>query len=362
MSGNDAVTPASDFAALSDSEIRETMEGQAETTIATCIRVRDYLRDNHLSMKGFARECGIPHGTLSGFFNGTYNGNYEKTADRLEQYFAALEKKRIFGGCTDFVNTHTSRALCKVYEKTRYNRRIQFIQSAEQCGKTKTAEYYTRANNSGRTVLVTLEPGGTSNPFGVFMRLFAEAMGISTDHQKIMEVRMNIRAKLKRCDLVIIDEGHMVNKWGPQAQVDFWNYLRIAIHSNGERGIVIQWTNSDAMHDLNVFRVATRYNLGQLLGRTVNEPIEIHGNDIPVDDVALMVERYFKPKAATLRKLHDLATRPMIGHFGLLNDILTRAWSESQVEKKPMNDELILEIANDTLANLEKHKDLYKEL
>lgn len=328
---------------------------------AQVIRLLEYAISQGLSIKQLEDKTRISIGTLSPLFAANYPGNYDRIARRIETFFIEEENTRIFGGCRDFVKTKVSESLWKIFEKTRYNRRIQIIQSEEQLGKTRSATEYAHAHNSGRTVLVTLQPGGTSNPFGVFLRDMAKATGVTNDGtRRIMDVRFGIRGELEGCDLVLIDEFHAVEKWSDRAVSDLLDYIRTELHCDGSRGVVIIATNSDVMTLLQSFRKRTRYNIGQLLGRMCNEIVQLYPDEVPLDDVRLLVERYYKPSKATLQKLYDLACRPKLGHFGLLDDIMSRAWADSQLDGVPLTDELVISKARETLEGIEKRSELYK--
>lgn len=320
----------------------------------------EYARSQHLGLKGLSQRIGMPAGTISQLLNNSYAGDYTARAEVIQKFRDDLEKKRIFGGRRDFVETRIATALWRIFEKTRYNRRIQVIQSPEQLGKTRAAAEYTARNNSGRTLMITLQPEVTSNGCGVFIRDLAHALGLTSDHIKALELRMAIRQKLSRCDLVIIDEWHMVKHWQERAVRALLDYIRIELHANGERGVVLIATNDDVMSTLNEFRKKSKYNLGQLLGRMCNQVLELYPDEIPPEDVDALVRRYFSPRKATVSKLYDIATRPRLGHLGLILDIMNRAWAECQVEGGEMSDELVLATAQETMEDLEKRKEIYR--
>jgi hypothetical protein len=335
-----------------EKDIRHDLAERDAFVVEQLVKLQKYAQEKKLGLKVLAAQTGISTAALSEMFNNKYKGDWTAVASRIEKFWMDIEKNRIFGGCRDFVETEIAKSLWRVFEKTRYNRRIQIIQSHEQLGKSRAAQRYTELNNGGRTVLVTLQPGGPSNGFGVFLRELGKQTKIDCTNKKIIDIRQGIIDRLQRCDLLIIDEWHLCEKWGDNAMRDLIDYLRVCLHNNGARGIVLIATNYDVFNGIDAFRKRTDYNMGQLLGRMCNEPLELHPDQVPLDDVLGMIERYFKPRAATLRKLYDLATRPGLGHFGLLDDILSRAWAIAQVDKKELTDELVLEIAEETLETI----------
>ena len=323
--------------------------------------LRDYAKDTHSGMKALAGLVGTSFTVFSQLYSGKYNASPVGTARKIAKFRDNLEKRRIYGGKRDFISTAMSQALWRICEKTRYNRRIQSLQSEEQMQKTRSLSEYTMLNNSGRTAMVTLQKGGTSKPFGIFLRDLAQALGIQDiTHKKVIDLRYKIREKLKLCDLVIIDEFHMVEHWTDQSVGDLLDYLRTQIHSDGERGVLLVATNSDTLTFLNQFKRRSGYNLGQLLGRMRLQPLTIHSDDIPFADVELFVKRYLPtPRKATLTKLHDITTRPKLGHFGLLLDILNEAWSEAQLSGIPITDDTVLAVAKEVMADIHTNKELY---
>ena len=99
------------------------------------------------------------------------------------------------------------------------------------------------------------------------------------------------------------------------------------------------------------------YNLGQMFGRMCNDDAEIDPADIPEDDVAALVRRYYAAGVRTIRKLHELALRPRLGHFGLILDILDQAWSESRLTGAQMSDALVDEFIKVSLDSIRARED-----
>jgi len=356
MQGERQVT-GDPIATRSPEDVRAVLEKTEwdQNAIEQIVRLHEIARSEKLSVKELAGLVHYSPAVVSELFNGTYKGNPVRVAKNIERMFSDRENKRIFGGKRDFVRTTIAESLWRIAEKTRYSRAIQIIQSPEQLGKSRALVEYTAQHNSGRTVMLKLQPGGNSNPFGVFLRDLAAAVGVEAAHDKIMDVRMNIRRELAGCDLVILDEFHLIEHWPDKPIRDLLDYLRVEIHNDGQRGVLAVATDSDMMTLLDGFRRRTRYNLGQLMGRMANQhTVTIRADEIPFDDVKLLIERYFKPRAATLRKLFDLACRPHCGHLGVICAIMADAWSDSQLDKIDLTDELVLSKAEAKLESLAK--------
>jgi len=355
---NTTVTPILE---RSDDSIREALSEQSPATKAACLWLKQYAAENGLGLKGLAEQTGISQGSLSPLFNGKYLGDYDAIAARIEHFRTNIEKSAIFGGCRQFVKTKIATSLWKVFERTRYNRRIQIIQSPEQLGKSRAAREYSRESGTGRTALVTLKPAGTSNGFGVFLRDLADAVGIEGRPRSVIELRLRIKNALAACDLVIIDEAHQIEGWSDKAVRAFLDYLRIELHADGERGIILVATNSDVMSLIQSFRKRNRYNVGQLLGRMCNEILNLYPDEIPKSDVRLLIRRYYEPSDDVVIMLAKITAQDRLGHFGLLDDILSRAWSEAMIAERKLTDTLVKKTAKSTMAELADRQKLYEE-
>lgn len=322
----------------------------------------EYARKNHLGISKLAAQTGISQTTLSQCYNGSYEGgNYVQIGDRIKTFFWRLEQKALYGGLREFCETRLAKTLWSVFEKTRVTRRIQLIQSPEQLGKTRAAVEYTARNNSGRTVYVQIS-GGSRSGCGDFIWNLADKLGIPYT-VKMREKRGRIKQGLESCDLLIIDEGHLIETWLLSSQREFWDYLRTDIFDNGARGVVIICTNLEMLEHLRKFRAEARYNLGQLLGRMRNDPVVIDPfEDIVEEDVELLVGRYYgtgKPGKRILDLLTGVARQPGLGHFGLLDDMLNEAWSTAKRKKKDLDDDIVRHVVEETMATLKQRKDLY---
>lgn len=340
-------------------QVRAVFSGEPAEIVSAAVKLHAYAAREKLGVTKLAHHIRISGGSLSQFFNHTYPGDYTAIAERIEKFFWRLEQKALYGGLRQFVKTSLAGAMWSIFEMTRVVRRIQILQSPEQVGKTRAAVQYAEENNSGRTHYVTLS-GGSRSGAGDFIWDLAAELDLPYSI-KLREKRLRIREALEACDLVIIDEAHLIEKWALSAQADFWDYLRTDIHANGARGVVLIATNQDLLKSIQRFRRASGYNIGQLLGRMRNEVQTIDpAEDITEADVRLLIERYYKPSAATVRKLHDYATREGLGHFGLLDDILNKAWTCAKARKRDLTDDVVEKTAAEIIAQLESRKEMYQ--
>ena len=343
-----------------DEQIKKALAGKPGDVIAALLALRDYAKAGNLGLKKLSQQTRMPTGVLSQLFSGTYPGDYEARAAKISKFLVDVEKARIYGGCQDFVETSIAAGLWRVFDKTRFNRRIQFIQSEEQIGKSKAAVEYAHRNNGGRTQLITCPPAESPQGCRIFLREMGHVMDIPSSI-KLIDLRFRVREALASCDLIILDDAHQMKYWSDRAVREFLDVVRIYLHADGERGVVLIATNEDMLSLIQNFRKRMRYNIGQILGRMCNEILEISPDQIPIEDVRLLAERYkFKPRRSTIEKLYDVAIRPHMGHFGLILDVLNRTWADCQVDEKDMTDELVMEKLKETLADLEERADLYK--
>lgn len=345
--------------ARTEANVRESLKDHDPETVNSFVRLWAYAKENDLGLTRMSDQCGISSGVLSPAFNGTYNGDFSEIAKRINTFFWRLEQKAQYGGLREFVPTRLAKALWTVFEKTRVIRRIQIVQGPEQVGKTRAAEEYTERNNSGRTVLVSL-PGGTKYGCQDFVWTLAQRLNIATSI-KLREKRVRIREALEPCDLLLIDEAHIMETWTDASRGEFWDYLRTDIFNNGERGVVLMATNSDVLKGLHAWRKRAHYNIGQLLGRMRNEVHIIDpAEDIVEEDVEALVKRYYEPGARTLGKLWTIATRPQLGHFGLVQDVMNEAWTRAKSSKRKLCDDIVNETADRIMDTLKARKEMYE--
>lgn len=339
-----------------ESHIRAALEGREEWIVEVALKAHQYAVKNGIGVTAMAHQTHIPNGTLSQFFSGTYNGVEANIAERLQDFFRRMAQKEMYGEKRSFVETKIARAMWNLADKIRVVRRIQWLRSPEQCGKSTSLQRYTVDNNSGRTIMIEIPGAGG---FGDFLWALAAKMNIAYSC-KLAEKRLRIREGLSACDLLILDEAHNIWTWTDRDITRFLDYLRTDLFANGARGILLVETNSDSLQRLSVFRKRARYNVGQLIGRMRNNVVVIDpADDISPDDVAALVGRYYKPGKAMLAKLHSLATQEGMGHFGLVLDIVNEAWSRAKAAKKDLTDTQVEEVARETMADLKSRESLY---
>ena len=340
-------------------QIRAMLKDFDSEIVAQFVRLAEYAHKESLGLSALAHQSHIPSGTLSQAFGGSYPGDMAAISERIEKFFWRLEQKELYGGLRQFVPTQLAKSLFAVFDKTRIIRRIQVIQSPEQLGKSRAAVEYNEQNNGGRTHYVKLS-GGARSGCNEFIWRLAETMGIPYTI-KLAEKRIRIRNAMESCDLIIIDEAHLIWSWSARSTAEFFDYLRTDIFDDGARGVVLIATNADMLSGIQKFRKLSGYNVGQLLGRMRNEVMRIDpAEDITTDDIRALVSRYYKPGAETVRKLTAIAQREQLGHFGLLEDIMNEAWTRAKARKRELDDTTVEATAEQILGELKQRKELYQ--
>lgn len=343
----------------SQDDIRRIFAGEDEDVVKQFLALHAYVCKHHLGISSLGQQTGIPAGVLSQCFNHSYNGDYSALAERVDKFFWRLGQKELYGGLRQFVETRLAKTLWTVFEKVRIIRRIQIVRSPEQLGKTRAATEYTTRNNTGRTIYTRLA-GGSRQGCGDFIWNLADKLGVSYK-ASLKAKRIRIKEGLEACDLVIVDEAHLVWSWSDASARDFWDYLRTDIFADGERGVVLIATNSDMLTELARFRRRAGYNVGQLLGRMRNEVLTIDPvENVVEEDVAALMARYYKPGREAIRLLHSLAQREQLGHFGLVDDILNESWTRAKAKKRDLTDEVVIATAREIVEELKGRKTLYE--
>lgn len=358
MSNEKERTPSAAIALKDRDEgmIRKALEAQTEEVQDAAVRLWEYARKENCGQTTLAHRMNISSSVISQFFNGTYAGNFENIAAHVATFFFRLEQQELYGGIRKFVDTSLSKALWTVAEKTRIIRRIQIIQGPEQVGKTRALDEYTHRNNSGRTIHVKVSGGRAG--LADFVNNLCSQVGIPYTI-KTAEKRLRLRECLEICDLLIIDEMHLVRQWPDKAQRDFWDYLRTDLFDDGSRGVLLIYTNEDAIKRLAEFKRRSGYNVGQLLGRMRMEVLQIDpADDIAESDIRALTERYYKPGVNVVRRLYAMATREQLGHLGLVNDVLNEAWNTAKGRKDAMADDHVNRTIDRIMDTLKSRKEL----
>jgi hypothetical protein len=221
-------------------EAGDVDDGVGPDELAALLELRELVADllqpdRGIGLSKLATQTRIHQAILSESYNGVYAGRPDEIAERIRAFFHRLEQQERYGGLRAFVDTQLAGALWTVFDKVRVTRKIQIVEGPEQMGKSRASEEYTERNNSGRTIHLEL-PGGTISGLGLFINDLADYVGIATTIKQA-DKRLRIKHALESCDLLIIDEAHVMSRWTDRAQADWWDYVRTDLYANGKRGI-----------------------------------------------------------------------------------------------------------------------------
>lgn len=135
---------------------QEALEAWQDATA----RLREVANREGLTRTEVARRSGVPLGTISAWYDGTYNGNYENTTGRVVRWLDAVEEQRAAAVETpqapDWVDTVTGKELWDTLVYAQMMPEIAVVTLGAGMGKTTTARRYvsTRPN----AFLVTMRP------------------------------------------------------------------------------------------------------------------------------------------------------------------------------------------------------------
>lgn len=173
-------------------------------------KLSDYIKQNNKNQTKLAKELGVSATTLSLFMSGTYKGNNEEMAKKVEQLLRigavrqALAKSPEI--CTSLSNTE------KILEKvqiTHATNDIMLLYGAAGCGKTTALKHYAEKTNG----VIYVEADVTTNSHRSILSLILECMGEKAKGST-SEMMRRIIKKLKGTNvMLIIDEAqHLTSK------------------------------------------------------------------------------------------------------------------------------------------------------
>lgn len=344
----------------SEDEVRETLEGQDEYVIQQWLWLWRYMVDNNLGTKRAADQVDMSPSSISECFNGGARNNLRQLAERIEAFAIRQEQRKQFGAIEEFRETQLSGVLFSVFEQTRAARRIQVVQGPEQMGKTRIGKEFTARNNHRRTRFFELFASITTK--NQLIHEFSHMLDIDYS-AKLSEKKFRIKERLELCDLLIIDEAHLLFKWSNKEAASFLDYLRTDLFQNGKRGVVLLCTDDK---DVGEFMDGLRrlkdnhYNVGQFLGRMRHRVRHLDAvEDLTPDDIRMLVERYYTPGQKTFERIVKLAHTEGFGHLGLVLDIVSGAQTRAAGIKKPLTDKLVDEEIDRTQRDMKQYAKLY---
>ena len=161
-----------------------------------------------LSKSEVARRSGVPMGTLSPWYDGTYAGDYAAQTERVQRWLRAVEEGRAkmvgIAQPPGFLDTPTSREVIDTLLYAQMMPEMVVIVLGSGMGKTTTADHYEKSRPN--TFKVTMRPttGGTYS--------MLQELGLALDVTERNPARLDraIGLKLKRNGrhtLLMVDEA-----------------------------------------------------------------------------------------------------------------------------------------------------------
>jgi hypothetical protein len=326
-----------------EAQIRAAFKTEEPSVANEFVRLWAHMRKHNIGLTKIERGFKISSGILSQCFNNRYPGVRAEIAERINAVFYRMEQNAKYAGLSQFMPTQLSRVLFGVYEKTRITRRIDTIQGPEQCGKTRSGKEYAEQNNHGRTRFTEMRASmATLNDF---------IHGWPTTWALAPRSSCAIRSSgfaihLVDCDLLIIDEVHLVFKWPVQQICGFFDYVRTDLFANGERGIVLQatddreiessWTASTS----SVGQAGT--TLGSCSGAWAAAPYHIDGTDDIRKKTSRSGRALLQARPRRPAPLTRIAHAERGGRLGRVLEVVSNAWTKAKARNKDLTDEHVV--------------------
>jgi hypothetical protein len=123
-------------------------------------RLREVANRDGLTRTEVARRSGVPLGTISAWYDGTYNGNYENTTARVVRWLDAADEQRSAAAnapqAPEWVDTRTAKELWDTLVYAQMMPEIAVVTLGAGMGKTTTARRYVSIRPNA--FLVTMRP------------------------------------------------------------------------------------------------------------------------------------------------------------------------------------------------------------
>jgi len=169
-----------------------------------------FMEQNQKTQSQVSKELGISKATLSLFLNGSYSGNNEEVAQKINQYLS-MSVVRQAQAKEPEVNpnvSNTSEILDKIHI-THATNDILLLYGSAGCGKTTALKYYAEHNNG----VVYVEADVTTNSHRSVLALILEAIGENPKGATSEMMRLLVSRLKGTNKLIIIDEAqHLTPK------------------------------------------------------------------------------------------------------------------------------------------------------
>ena len=265
--------------------------------------MKAYKQRSHLSWPALARECGIPHGTLSTLLTGKYQGNVQAQATRLFQFRQKVESQEARARSAlrlpNYIETPTARRI-QILLETAHMGRITVAATGPGTGKTMTAREY--RDSMSNVWLATMRQSTRS--LTAMIAEVMRAMGLTNKsgwtQQRSGQVVEFVR---DRQGLLIVDEANHL-EYSAMEELRAWHDetgVGIALLGNEELLMRIKGQGS-----------GNRHAYARLSSRIAHTHIQ----DMPTEgDVGAFLDAFDLDDPAIRKPLTKIALSP--GHGGL---------------------------------------------
>ncbi|MBB4267796.1 AAA family ATPase [Roseospira visakhapatnamensis] len=142
-------------------------------------RVRALLADEAISQKTAATEAGIGYSSFSAWLTGTYQGDNDKMATKVERWLASRQERQAAAAVlpqdVGFVRTDSATAIWQTLQYAHIAPDIAVVATGAGCGKTTTARQY--VEDTPNAWLATMDP--TTRVVSTALGEIALALGLT---------------------------------------------------------------------------------------------------------------------------------------------------------------------------------------
>lgn len=173
-------------------------------------KLLEYIDTSKRSRTQIAREMSISQATLSLFLAGTYSGNNNEIAKKVERFLTTGAARSKLARAPDvYVDLFNTKEILQKTEIVHISQEIALISGPAGCGKTTALQYYAHDNSD----VIYLELDVTMNSHRAVLRAILEEMGENT-RGSTHDIMRRLISKLHGSNkLIIIDEAqHMTEK------------------------------------------------------------------------------------------------------------------------------------------------------
>lgn len=173
-------------------------------------KLAGYISKAKESQSRVAKELGVSKTVLSLFLSGTYTGNNEELAKKIEQYIRMGTARQTVAKAPEIcLSVNNTRSILEKAKIAHLYNDIVLIYGPAGCGKSTALKYYAQHNNGA----VYVEADVTTNSPRCILKLILAAMGEET-RGSTADMMQFIIAKLADTNrLLIIDEAqHLTEK------------------------------------------------------------------------------------------------------------------------------------------------------